>query len=106
MLFQSPRPDQINVSDAVHERIVAALAGLEVEGWRYQGYRRATKDREPWIVLRFEKGIVDKLAAADVRVKLQAFQEPFFPVHEFLSTRLRAVEGGLADRRRAELALN
>ena len=90
--------------DPIHERIMSGIAGLHVEGWKYVGYRTRTSKGEQWLALRFEKGIVDKLAGADVRLTSKALFAPGMPIAEFLASRLTAVEDALRARRAAELA--
>jgi hypothetical protein len=106
MLFAGPTPNEVVSADKVHARILLAFGGLEIEGWRYEGYRVAVQDRDQYLVLRFEKGLIDRLAAAEVRIKAATFNEIAFPVAAYMADRLSRVEARLVEARHQELARN
>jgi hypothetical protein len=90
--------------DTVHERMVLSCAGLTIDGWVYKGYRIGSHNRDQFYSLRFEKPIIDKLAASDVKVWSSQFHDPAFDLRNNLAARLGAVNDGMTEIRKRELS--
>lgn len=92
--------------DRVHQKMLALLGGLMLAGWRYVGYRVTPQGRDLSYTLRFERGIVDRLAYCEIPLSASALGDANGSLIDFLTTKLNDMEAGLALKRQAKIGLN